>query len=87
MHLINEGKRCWLAKRCIAFPVVFRRIDYNALHRSCSVVPWLACGLSAVVVGDNHAASIGIEKNLVGIETQTIVGIEWTVDPISIELS
>jgi hypothetical protein len=36
---------------------------------------------------DNHAASIRIEKNLVGIETKTAVRVEWTVHSISIKLS
>src|SRR5277367_1072926 len=87
MHLIDNRQRRWLAERFIAFPVVCQRIDHDALHRSCSIVASPACSPSVVVFGHNHAASIRIEKNLVRIEAETAVRVEWTVDSISVELS
>src|SRR5690348_9509526 len=56
MHLIDNGQRRWLAWRFIAFPVVFQGIDHDALHRGCSIAPWLMRSLSVVAFGDSHAA-------------------------------
>ncbi len=87
VHLVDNGLCRWALQRCITLPVVCARIDHNALHRGCSIVPGFTRRLAVVVCGDDHTSAIGVEKHFVAIKAQTNCGIHWSVNPVGIDLA
>src|ERR1700709_2500293 len=87
MHLVNDRPARWASERCVALPVVPARIDYNALHRGCSIVPGLTCCFAVVVLGGARASPGRVKKHFRRIKAETVCRVEWSVDPVSIDLA
>jgi hypothetical protein len=87
MHLIHDGLGRRPPQRGVAFPVVGGRIDHHALHRGRAIVAGLARRRPTVAVRDRHAATVGIEQDLVGVEAHAARGIERPLDAIAVQLA
>src|SRR5438309_10944907 len=87
MHLVDDGLRRWTSERHIALPVVCRRVQYNAFHCRCSVVPMSTCCVPVVCFGDRDSMPVRIEQNFFGVETHTSGRIKRSMESIPIELS
>ena len=87
VHLVNNGPGGRPTQQDVAFPIVSVGIHDDALHRSGSVVAYLARSLPAVIPGNNYAAPIGVEENLGAIKPHPAAGVERPLDPIPVELA
>jgi hypothetical protein len=87
MHFVDDSLRRWPAQRLVAFPIVVGRIDHDALHRGCDIGAGLAGGVATVVIRNNHATTVGVEKDLGGIEAHAVGGVPWPFDAIAVDLA
>ena len=86
VHLVNDGPGGRPVQGRVAFPIVGAGIDDDAFHGRRRVIALDARRFTAIVLGNNHAAAIGIQENLVGIKPHSARRIERPLDAIAIEL-
>src|SRR5262245_43957115 len=70
MHFVNDRTRRGTPERRVSFPIVGLRIHDDALHRNGGVVFLTARGVPAVLVWNDHAASIRVKENFSWVESQ-----------------
>jgi hypothetical protein len=86
VHLINDGPRGRSAQQRVAFPIVRVWIHHHTLHRRGCVVAFQVRSHATVVLWNNYAAPVWVQKNLARIKPHSAWGIKRPLDPISIEL-
>ena len=86
VHFVDDRLRRRAGERCVALPVVQARIDYDALHRRCSIVA-LSLGIFArVIPRNNNSTTIRIEQNFGIIKAHSRRWIKWSPNSISVDL-
>ena len=87
MHLVNDGSRRRMPQRCVTFPIVGGGIHHHALHCGCTVVGVRGGIIAPVAIRNRHAATIGIEQKLGGIEPHAPRRIVRPLDAIAVDLA
>ncbi len=87
VHLVHDRVRGGPSQRRVALPVVRAAIHHHALHHRAGVVAVFPCRLATVPRRHDHAAPIGIEKDLARIESHPGSRIERPLHTISVQLS
>jgi hypothetical protein len=82
MQLVYYGLDKWPLERQVALPVVGTRIGYDGFHRNCGVV-----STSAVSIRNGDRSTIGIQENLISIEAQSTLRLEWAQSSERIDLT
>src|ERR1700683_2986887 len=83
VHFVNNSAGGRALQGNVSFPIISTWIHDDAFHRARG----FDCSAPVVTPGNGHAAAIGIEKNLGGIETQTTRGIPWAEHAVTVQLS
>ena len=86
MHFVHYGGGERPLQWNVTLPIVFGGVDHDALHGGCSVLSPLACEVTAIGVGHDDGAPIGVHENLVWIETQAVRRIKRATGTIGIDL-
>ena len=71
----------------VSLPVILAGIGHHALHCHRRVVAWLACGRAVVLVGNRDGETIGVDEQLLGIESKRPFRRERSMRAIAIELA
>src|SRR5215510_6820219 len=86
VHFIHDGLRGGTIQRRVAFPIVYKRIDDDVLHRRGGIISFPSRRFATVVLWNNRAARIWIEKDFSRIKAHSIWRIEWPVSAIGVDL-
>ena len=70
----------------VAFPIVCTRLNGDALHRHRGIVTFLSRNIATVALGDNGAASIGVDEDLGRIEAHSAWRIESPLKSVAVDL-